>query len=65
MNTTPTTAAPFKEASLLECYDRMKAVLDALVKQRLTAEMDEDQREHADYEGAYNHIVTLAREALA
>src|SRR4051812_28532727 len=56
---------PLSDAPLLECYDRMKDILDLIASQHLTSEMDNDQAEHADYEGAYNEIVLKVREALS
>ena len=48
--------------------DRLKAALEDIAKQKLTKEIeadDEDAYEHADFEGAYDHIVRAAREAVA
>lgn len=43
--------------------DLIEALQD-IARQRLTSEMDDDQAEHADYEGAYDIIVGIARKAL-
>ena len=56
---------PFNDAPVLECYDRMKAALDDIAKQKLVVEMSTEEWEHADFQGAYEIIVTLAREALS
>lgn len=47
-----------------EQHARMLTALSDVARQHRTSEMDDDQREHADYEGAYNHIVMLSRVAL-
>lgn len=43
---------------------KFQDALCVIARQNLTVEMDEDQHEHADYEGAYNTVVQVARRAI-
>lgn len=56
----------------LESYDQvrakikpMEAALKEIAKQKLSDEMDDHTSEHADWQGAYEAIVKIAREALS
>lgn len=45
--------------------DRLRKVLGDIAKQPLESELDEEELEHADIEGAYEYIVKGARDAMA
>jgi len=42
----------------------LEAYVEHVAEQKLTEEMDDDIREIADYEGAYNYMITDARDYL-
>jgi hypothetical protein len=42
----------------------LEAYVEHIAEQKLTEEMDADIREIADYEGAYNYMITDARDYL-
>jgi len=44
---------------------RLREALEELAEQTLTAEMTQGHRAIADYEGAYNSMIGVARAALA
>lgn len=44
--------------------EKLREVLGDIARQRSGAEMTDEESEHADYEGAYEHIVLIARAAL-
>lgn len=44
---------------------RLRDALRDIAKQHLDSEMTEEESDHADYEGAYDSIVKVARAALA
>lgn len=54
-----------KTTTLAEKLESIKAALKVLSIQNLTHEMDEEQRECADYKLAYDALITKSREALA
>lgn len=41
-----------------------REALDKIARQSLIVEMDEDQKKNADYEGAYDAMIVIARNAL-
>lgn len=42
----------------------VKEALEHNARQRLTAELDDDELEHGDFEGAYDRLIESSREAL-
>lgn len=44
---------------------RMRAALGEIARQKLTSELTEDEKEHADFEGAYDIMIRRAREVTA
>lgn len=53
---------------LLEAWDQKRELLAALkefAKQELSADMSVDDQLGGDFEGAYNHMIELARAAVA
>ncbi|CAB4165140.1 hypothetical protein UFOVP833_30 [uncultured Caudovirales phage] len=50
--------------SLLEALERYEKVLADIARQRIRADMPEDDQLHGDFEGAYDHMIRLARAAL-
>ena len=53
-----------KRGDCVEQNAKMLKALKNIARQYLTAEMDEDEQEHADYQGAYEAIVSDARSAI-
>ena len=45
--------------------ERLRGIIQRQAQQKLPAELDEAQRESADYEGAYVILIENARNALA
>lgn len=45
--------------------ERLRVALEDIAKQMINAEMDEQQHRYADYEGAYETMIKIARAALS
>jgi hypothetical protein len=43
----------------------MRQALEKIATQEPTSNMDEDQKEHADFQGAYDKMIAVARQAIA